>query len=196
MYRPAIDERAAADPRADRDVDKGIGVAAGAPASLAQGRAVHVRIPPDRHAERIAQGTDHISVGPMGLGRGRNVAVGWRGRVEVDGAKRGHAHGTELDTLARASKELDHAPQRLVRRRRGEARLVHHLPRPGAKHAYELGAAPLDSAEHRFHEPAPGLIDDHYTAASPAVRNRIPPLVVELEGCLAPQYNIVQLQFI
>src|SRR5205085_3787137 len=89
--------------------------------------------------------------GPGGLGRRRDVAIGGRGGVKVDGAEGGHAHRREMHVRAWTPKERDDAPERLLRRGSSKAQLVHDLTRPGAQHADELGATPLNTAEHLVH---------------------------------------------
>ncbi len=89
----AVDQPAAADARADGQVDEGIQPLRRAPAPLAQAGDVDVGVEADGRAQPPADGPGHVSAGPTGLGRAGNATEGRRRRVGVQRAEGGDADG-------------------------------------------------------------------------------------------------------
>ena len=83
----AVDHAAAAEPGADRQVDKCVEPLGGAPPVFAQRSAVDIGVEADGHAQRCLERADKVSMCPVGLRRGGNIAVGGRPQVGIDRPK-------------------------------------------------------------------------------------------------------------
>src|SRR5581483_2415933 len=66
------------------------------PTCFAQGGCVHVRVEADRYIKCRANPSDEIKVLPANLGSRSDVAKGWRGRTQVDRAKRTDTNRLQL----------------------------------------------------------------------------------------------------
>ena len=88
----AVDDRTAADARADGEIKKVGQVLRRAPARLAERGSVHVGVKTNRHAQSIAHRARQIVILPSRLWRGGDIAECKRGAVQIDRPKRTDPH--------------------------------------------------------------------------------------------------------
>ena len=147
MNQLAVDHATAAETGAHRKIDKGVQPLGSAPALLAQGSAVDIAVETNRQAQRTMQRAHYIRMGPMGLWRRRDVAIGGRAWVRVHRAKAGDADRLQRLQLLLFTKELDCLPQGNRWLTGRETHLSPNVIWPAAHGAHELGAASLDAAK-------------------------------------------------
>src|ERR1700722_1975277 len=124
VQRRAIDEYAATDAGAHRQIDQVFCAASGAPAMLRQGGGVHVRVETHRAGELLRKRPDHIDVAPAGLGRFADEAVLWRALVQNDGTEAADANRAEgAEGTPLRIEEIANRRQRRNGISRGDARL-------------------------------------------------------------------------
>ncbi len=136
MQHPMVDNCAAADASADRDVEKGMQTAGRAPLQFAQRGAVDVGIETDGHTESVAQNACYVEVLPARLGCIRDMAVEWRIGMGIDGPKAADAAGGDFA----AREEPDNAAESLPRLGGRKLGAI-DIAGAGADAAYELGTA-------------------------------------------------------
>ena len=148
MKNAAVDDRAAADARADGEIKKVGQVLRRAPAGLAQRGRVHVGVKTNRHAQRIAHRARQIVILPAGLRRGGDIAERKRGAVQIDRPKRTDPHRLQFAAGFLAQK-FNGDGQRGLGRGRGK---LHRLQVrwPGSHSTNEFGATCFDRTEHIF----------------------------------------------
>ena len=142
----AVDHAAAADPRTYRQVDKRVEPLGGAPAMLAQGRAVYVRVEADRDAQRRLERADKIRMSPVGFWRGGDIAVGGRPQVRVDRPKARDADRRQGPVRLLAAEERHCLRNCLGRLAGGKAHFRADIVGTAADGAHELGASGLNSS--------------------------------------------------
>ena len=83
----AVDHAAAAEPGADRQIDKCVEPLGRAPPVFAQRSAVDIGVEADRHTQRRLERADKVRMCPVGFWRGGDIAVGGRPQVGIDRPK-------------------------------------------------------------------------------------------------------------
>ena len=106
--RAAVDDRAAAEARAYRDVDEAVEPAAGAPADLAERGRVNVGVEPDGYLQLLADWAHDVCIAPARLGRGGDVPVRRRTGLQVDRAERADANGRQRGLPVMRQQEVRH----------------------------------------------------------------------------------------
>ena len=157
MQDPAVDDDAAADAGADRQVDERVDVLGRTPQVLAEGGAVDVGVEPDRDAERGPERPHDVGVGPAGLGGLGDPPVGGGVRVRVAGPEGPVPDGGDLlAVLGLPGREVvDDLRQALVRGAGGEPDLVAQVVGSRSHRADHLGPAGLDGSDQWLHVPVP-----------------------------------------
>ncbi len=151
----AVEDRAAADPGADGEVDDRADPLPRAPALLGQRGAVDVGVPAHGQPEPLPEAAHHVGVAPARLGRRRDPAVCRVPLVQAHRPERRDAERGRL--LPRVEPPLDpvaDGAERLVGARRGDHRALAQVLRSRPDGAHDLGAAHLDPC----HGPRPGAL--------------------------------------
>ena len=131
-----IDDSAAADAGADRNVEGSVQAARRTPPGLRQRRAIHIGVKTDRYPQRPVQRSENVEIPPAGFRRIRDMTVCGRARSNVNGSKTADARGDQRT----ARKEIGNPSDRLFRLGGGKFR-AHQIVRPGPHAAYKLGTA-------------------------------------------------------
>src|SRR3954468_16183480 len=155
----AANQSAAADPGANRNVDRGFQAQGGAPPRFTQGGAVHIRVEPYRHTKRLLEWTDDVGIRPPDLRRRGHVAVARAAAAELD---RPEATNTERFDLRLGLKQLDALAERLFRSRGWKPSLCSQILGASADGAQKLGPTSFDRSVQRH------LGAHHATAARTA----------------------------
>ena len=130
VHQPAAHESASPDPGADGQVDEGVQPLRRAPAPLAEGGRVHVRVERHRESQRLAKRPCEVDVHPARLGCGGDEAEAARRGSEVDGAERADADpGQGTETCLRVAEERQSLADRLLGAGGGEPRFGAHVVR-------------------------------------------------------------------
>jgi len=147
----AVDDRAAADPGPEGEVDERLQAPCRAQATLCQCRGIDVGVEPDRDAEGLHEWADQGRSRPARLGRRRDRSVARVARPQLDRPER--ADPDRVEPSARgdgAAEEVDRRIEGLVRAGHLDAHGLDDLAGGSPDHADELGAACLYPAEHRI----------------------------------------------
>ena len=138
----AVHDDAPAHAGAHGDIDQVVHILACAHLELGQRRRAHVGIDEGGHLEGLPQVGRKGTVLPARLGRGGDIAIGGRIRVQIQGTKPGDAQGFNV----LVPKIRRDTRQRLIGRQRGHYRPVQDMALLVAYRAHHLGAARLQSA--------------------------------------------------
>jgi hypothetical protein len=140
----------AADPRADRDVTKGVEAGRRAPALLTERGSVDVGVEDDRYVERRAHRADDVGVRPARLRRGGDQPA-----MHVDRPERSDAERGDLPVLR---EERGSAGDRLFRRRRRDRDDLAQVVRPRADRTDPFRSTRFDAAVRHRHENLPAFM--------------------------------------
>lgn len=152
MQQAAVHHGAAADSRADGEINKCVEVKGRAPSSLSERRGIDVGIEcHPRNAGARPDGSHDVKVLPPLFRRGRNAAESGRVRMKIDGAKGADSDGLQLCVGGAGVEERDGGADGLTGRGGGKLRALPQVRWSGSNRADKLRAAGFESAEAIFH---------------------------------------------
>ena len=152
VERAALDDRAASDAGADRDIHEASERAAVPPAVFPEGGRVDVGVERNRELQSLGDGAYDVAVPPPLLGRGGDGAIGGRSGAQIYRAEGADSHSRQGCLAVVADEKVVDPGQGLGWSGRGNACAVADAVRPGADRTVDFRAASLYRAEEHFED--------------------------------------------